>query len=174
MNQRRAQVLRGLAREYEAIGSDRNQGQGRRWAEELACEVLDGFSDYKLAAAFLTFCQGPLQHHFVLRYREDIQADGDRMVLRRYDDPITRREAAMAAVTTGRLIELDEAGTHWQFREPTSPLELVQWANREGIIGGQELDLPLQFLEGLAARVQAAAHHGAVKTEEEEPGGQYL
>lgn len=175
MNDRRASVLRGLARQVAAVGREQRSEWRIRWFNDMADEVLDGLADYQLAAALMAFIQGPLQHRFVLRYADDINADGDRIVLRMYDDPDTRAQAVGMAVHTGRMIRLDDAGTHWEFAEARNPLELLQWATREGVRPGETWTegLPMSFLQGALERIAvAASRHGAPKREE--PGGQYL
>lgn len=171
MNARFVSGLRGLARRYEALGG-REPDEITDASLAMASDVLGALGSYRLAAAFLTFCQGPLQRLFVDIYEADIRADGDRMVLRTYDDPATRKQGVAMAVQTGRIIELDEAGTHWQFREAISPLELVQWANREGV-GPTSSQLMLAELQGVADQIAVEAVHRPRKTEEV-PSGHYL
>jgi hypothetical protein len=178
VNERFAASLRGLARRYEALGHIPEHAM-RFNARGMADEMLDALGDYKLAAAFLTFCQGPLQHEFVRRYDADIRADGERMILRMYDDPDTRKQAVGMACQTGRIIELDSDGTHWVFRDAATPLELVQWANREGLSPMEAVqELHLRDMEGVAARIAAAVQRHIERTgdssAQEEASGHYL
>jgi hypothetical protein len=178
VNQRFAASLRGLARQYEALGSI-DEHLMRHHAREMAHEMLDALGSYKLTAALLTFCQGPLQHEFVRRYDADIRADGERMILRMYDDPSTRKQAVGMACQTGRIITLDAESTHWVFKEAANPLELVQWANREGVsMVEMATELNLRDVKGVTARIAAAVKRHAERTGdstgEEEASGHYL
>jgi hypothetical protein len=169
MNERRAAVLRGLARQIEAIVASADPERRNRWMEELATETLDGVGSYKLSAALMAFAQGPLQRQFVTRYTDDIAADGDRLVLRLFDDPETRTQAVGMAVQTGRMIVLDSEGTHWEFKEADTPLELLQWSTRQGVRPMDALQgLPMQFLQGTLGRaVVEASRHPEEPPEEE-------
>jgi hypothetical protein len=178
VNQRFAGSLRELARRYDWL-SVLPEHEMRERARGMAHEMLDALGSYKRAAAFLTFCQGPLQHEFVRRYDADIRADGERMILRMYDDPDTRKQAVGMACQTGRIITLDAEGTHWVFKEAGSPLELVQWANREGLSAIEAVtELHLRDVEGAAARIAAAVKRHVERTGgstgEEEASGHYL
>jgi GNAT superfamily N-acetyltransferase len=172
VNARFVSGLRGLARRYEALGGRSAEEIGQA-SYAMAADVLGALGDYRRAAAFLTFCQGPLQRLFVETYGDDIRADGDRMVLRTYDDPATRKQGVAMAIQTGRLIELDSDGTHWQFREAVSPLELVQWANREGM-GPTTSHLMLSELQGALAEIVVEARNRPRETEEVLTDGHYL
>jgi hypothetical protein len=178
MDDKTAQRLRGIAKRYAAIGRQIQAGASphdtNRRATEMAAEMLDALGGYLNAAHFLTFIQGPVQHYFIQRYEAEIQADADRQTLERYDNPDTRREAVGRALMTGRIIELDEDQTHWQFRYAVSDLELIQWAHRQGVAPGSDPGaLRLANLRGLKAAVVAEALHGHL-VEEEEVHGQYL
>jgi hypothetical protein len=179
MNDRSAATLRRIARRYRRLGKMAAGGYHpavvNEGATELSREFLAALGGYELAANFLTFATGPLQQAFVQTYEAEISADSDRTVLGMYDNPDTRKRAVMMAAQTGRIIELDAEGTHWQFRDARDPVDLMQWTGREGITERAPIHAP--SIQGLRAQVQADAHHfegQAPEQEKEEPGGQYL